>query len=94
MPIRPARYRDNWDLSTARAVAVVDELIAAGVAPNRLAAAGFGAFDPIADNRTEVGREQNRRSEIVLMPHLADIPSIRSAIDEMLTAKPTETEAP
>jgi chemotaxis protein MotB len=58
----------NWELSTARALAVVRYLQDQGVDPARLAAAGYGEFKPIAPNDTAEGRSQNRRIEIVLAP--------------------------
>jgi OOP family OmpA-OmpF porin len=55
----------NKKLSEQRAKAVVDALVAAGIAPGRLKAAGFGQEKPVADNRTEEGRAKNRRVELV-----------------------------
>jgi chemotaxis protein MotB len=61
------RFQDNWDLSTARAQAVVRYMIEEhGVSPTRLAATGFGEFHPIASNETEEGRARNRRIDITL----------------------------
>lgn len=57
-------FRDVWSLSTARSVAVVKELINNGVKPERLSAAGYGSFQPLATNVTEQGRARNRRVEI------------------------------
>ncbi len=57
-------YKDNWELSSARAIAVLQELILDGVDPKRLSAAGYAEFSPKATNATESGREQNRRVEI------------------------------
>ncbi|MDR2151605.1 MAG: OmpA family protein [Helicobacteraceae bacterium] len=59
-----AQFRDAWALSSARSVAVVKELINDGVKPERLSAAGFANFQPIATNATEQGRARNRRVEI------------------------------
>jgi outer membrane protein OmpA-like peptidoglycan-associated protein len=56
----------NRRLSEARAGAVRDYLVGAGVAPDRLEAAGRGASEPIADNETAWGRSRNRRIEIDL----------------------------
>ncbi|MDR1911824.1 MAG: OmpA family protein [Helicobacteraceae bacterium] len=58
------QFKDAWSLSTARSVAVVKELITDGVKPERLSAAGFANFQPIATNATEQGRARNRRVEI------------------------------
>lgn len=70
---RGGAFKSNWDLSTARAVEVVNLMIAAGVAPERLSAAGFGEFDPIGDNATPEGKQLNRRLEIILMPKLENL---------------------
>ncbi len=72
---RGGRFRDNWELSTARATEVVTLLIDKGVPPENLAAAGYGEYDPIADNGSEEGREQNRRLEIILVPKIDDLAS-------------------
>jgi chemotaxis protein MotB len=65
--IRPiAGGRTNWDLSAARAIAVVQYLIARGISPQRLVAAGFGEFQPIDSDRTEEAFARNRRIELKL----------------------------
>ena len=76
VPIHTARFRSNWELSTARAVEVVNFLIASGMKPQQLSAAGYGEFDPVAPNDTPEDRARNRRIEIVLEPNLADLPGI------------------
>lgn len=60
------RYPDNWALSSARAISVVKFLISKGVPADRLAAAGFGEFQPIAPGDTPEARAQNRRIELKL----------------------------
>ncbi|MEZ5782772.1 MAG: peptidoglycan -binding protein [Rhizobiaceae bacterium] len=60
------RYRDNWELSSARATSVVKFLIANGVPANRLVAAGFGEFQPLDPADTEEARNRNRRIELKL----------------------------
>jgi chemotaxis protein MotB len=65
-PIRNARFRSNWDLSTARATAVVARLASEGIAPERLSAAGYGEFHPVATNDTDEGRKQNRRVDLIV----------------------------
>ncbi|KEA46585.1 flagellar motor protein MotB [Campylobacter mucosalis] len=57
-------YKDNWQLSSARAISVVDELIKDGVEPKRLVAAARASFEPFATNDTAEGRAQNNRVEI------------------------------
>lgn len=68
VPVGGKTFASNWELSTARALAVVRFLQDAGVEPTRLAAAGYGEFQPIAPNDTPEGRSLNRRIEIVLAP--------------------------
>ncbi len=66
-PIAPgALFKSNWDLSAARAIAVVQYLIAKGVKPQRLVAAGFGEFQPIDAGTTEEAYRRNRRIEFKL----------------------------
>jgi chemotaxis protein MotB len=65
-PISTPRYPSNWDLSTDRALSVVEFLISQGIPPNRLAAAGFGEFHPIDRSATPEALARNRRIEIKL----------------------------
>lgn len=68
LPIRTTRYASNWELSTARAAAVVAYLVqAAGIDPTRLSAAGYGEFHPRVDNTSPDNRARNRRIEIVVL---------------------------
>ena len=60
------RFRDNWELSSARATSVVKYLISQGVAPNRLVAAGFGEFQPLDPADSQEARDRNRRLELKL----------------------------
>jgi chemotaxis protein MotB len=60
------RYRDNWELSSARAVSVVKYLIDEGVPASRLVAAGFGEFQPLDETDTPEARDRNRRIELKL----------------------------
>lgn len=60
------RYRDNWELSSARATAVVKYLIANGVPANRLVAAGFGEYQPLEAGNSPEARSRNRRIELKL----------------------------
>ena len=66
IPINTARFRDNWDLSTERALSVVRYLVLAGINPDRLSAAGFGEFHPIDTANTPEARARNRRIEVKL----------------------------
>ncbi|MBM4122596.1 MAG: hypothetical protein FJ249_08390 [Nitrospira sp.] len=71
-PIKPylrSRFPTNWELSTARATSVVRHLVAEdGLDPATLSAAGYGDTRPVASNKNEDGRRQNRRIDIVLYP--------------------------
>lgn len=74
VPIKTGIYRDNWDLSVARATSIVriltDEY---KIAPTRLTASGKGEFAPRAVNSSTEGRASNRRTEIILSPKLDEI---------------------
>jgi chemotaxis protein MotB len=76
VPIDTARFPSNWELSTARGVEVVRFLIAQGVPPTTLAAAGYGEFDPVAANDNPKGRASNRRIEITLQPNVDEMVSV------------------
>jgi len=66
-PVRPTSpFKSNWDLSAARAISVVQYLISKGVSPMRLAAAGFGEFQPIDPGTSEEALAHNRRIELKL----------------------------
>lgn len=67
VPISNAKYSSNWELSTARAASVLQKLIERGIAPEKLSAAGYGGFQPVADNASPEGRAQNRRVDIVIL---------------------------
>ena len=66
IPIATAQFRSNWELSSARAISVVKYLAAQGVPSERLAAAGFGEFQPIEPGNSEAARSRNRRIELKL----------------------------
>lgn len=66
IPISNPRYPSNWELSSARATAIVKLLAARGVAPQRLSAVGYGEFQPVASNEHPDGRAQNRRVALMI----------------------------
>jgi chemotaxis protein MotB len=80
VPIKSARFPSNWELSTARAVEVLQLLIGGGMKPQVVGAAGYAEFDPVAANDSPEGKAQNRRIEIVLEPNLADLPNLDSLL--------------
>jgi chemotaxis protein MotB len=74
VPIKTAVYKDNWDLSVARATSIVRILTEDyKMTPTRLTASGKGEFSPRSSNATAEGRANNRRTEIILSPKLDEI---------------------
>jgi chemotaxis protein MotB len=68
VPIHSPRFASNWELSTARATAVVQWLIErGGMAPDRLSAAGYGEFHPRVPNESAPARARNRRVDVVIL---------------------------
>lgn len=74
VPIKTARFPSNWFLGSARAITIVNTMVAAGLNPSRLSGASFGEFRPVATNDNEQGRTSNRRIEIVIVPDLSLLP--------------------
>lgn len=71
VPITRENIRNNWDLSCLRASSVVQYLQTHyGVNPKRLTAGGRGEYNPIANNNTELGKQRNRRTRIIITPKL------------------------
>lgn len=68
------KYPSNWHLASASAIGVVNRMIEAGLAPQRVSAAAFADTMPVAANSTPEGRALNRRIEIVVVPDLSDLP--------------------
>lgn len=74
VPIKTAVFKDNWDLSVARATSIVRILtLDHKIAPTRMTASGKGEYFPRASNDTPEGRALNRRTEIILSPKLEEI---------------------
>lgn len=68
-PIKRSGWKDNWELSLARARSVLTYLVSErGVDPGRVGATGFGEYRPLASNGSATGRRTNRRVEIVVLP--------------------------
>ena len=73
VPISKTNIRNNWDLSALRASSVVQCLQTQyGISPKRMTAGGRGEYNPIADNDTEVGKQRNRRTQIIITPQLEE----------------------
>jgi chemotaxis protein MotB len=76
-PIHTAQFDSNWQLSTARAMAVLLHLVDdSGFDPTRISVAGYGQYRPIADNATPEGRKMNRRIDLVVVAP-SDVPRPR-----------------
>ena len=71
IPVRAGRFADNWDLSTERALSVVRFLAGQGLPPNRLAAAGYGEFQPLDPADSDEARRRNRRIEMKLTQRIS-----------------------
>jgi chemotaxis protein MotB len=77
---KPSKHgRSPWELTAARAVAVVEYLVSVGVAPTSLSAAASGSFDPLVSGDDPASRAKNRRIEIALLPPPDDAPSVARA---------------
>jgi chemotaxis protein MotB len=69
MPIHNDEFDSNWELSSARATRIARIILALrAIPPERLSAAGYAEFHPVADNTTPEGRAQNRRVDLIILP--------------------------
>ncbi len=74
VPIKTKLFKDNWDLSSARATSIVRILTRDNAFdPNRITAAGKSSFHPVQSNETAEGRAANRRTEVILSPDLKEL---------------------
>lgn len=71
-PIQLSKWKSNWELSTARSLSVLKYLESRRVEPSRMRATGFGEYHPVASNDDSVGRQKNRRVEIIFLPKLTE----------------------
>ncbi len=76
VPIKTRKFPNNWVLSTARAVSVLEFMLASGMPAAAVAAAGYADQDPVAANDSEPNKELNRRIEIILVPDLSELPQL------------------
>ncbi len=74
-PVLSGRYKSNWELSTGRAMTVMQVLVDSGFPATRVAIAGYAEFRPIASNSTDEGRKQNRRVDLVVTAISASAPA-------------------
>jgi chemotaxis protein MotB len=90
-PLKSATYKDNWELSTARALNVTRVLVQAGMAPQNVLAGGAGEHDPISKDRAK-----NRRIEIALLPAISELPPLPASLADDtkgLAEKPADAPA-
>lgn len=93
-------FDSNWELSMARAMAVLRRLQALGVNPERMAAEGYGQYSPFADNSTSAGRTENRKVVIAVSKLSAQVPEVadaqQTAMPQALEqqSEPLQTPAP
>ena len=93
IPIHTAEFPSNWELSSNRAIRVLKYLVEQGVSPERISAAGYAEFQPIAPNDTEEGRRLNRRVDIVIVESLLSSGSSQVNVPLTLTEF-SSTESP
>ncbi|MFT6220871.1 MAG: chemotaxis protein MotB [Candidatus Endobugula sp.] len=79
LTINTAQFPSNWQLSAARASAIVELLAVNGVSPKQLSAVGYGEFQPIADNSSEAGRAKNRRVALMIGKFQESRPTLNSS---------------
>ncbi|WP_375739169.1 flagellar motor protein MotD [Pseudomonas boanensis] len=100
LPISTTHFPSNWELSTARAASIVRMLAMKGVAAGRLAAVGYGEFQPVADNATAEGRARNRRVVLVISRNLdvrrsvSGVGSAHAKVDSALQRAGTQPAPP
>lgn len=80
--INTPQFPNNWYLGAARAIEVVEVLVAHGMAPDSLSAASFGQYAPVAANTTANSKTRNRRIELVLLPDLGDLPGYQQLMEQ------------
>jgi chemotaxis protein MotB len=89
VPLKSTTYKDNWELSTARALTVTRFLVQAGMDPKNLVAAGAGENDPVSKERAK-----NRRIEIALLPAINELPPLPASLGGDTAPKPELEKSP
>ena len=90
VPIKTPAYASNWELASARALAVLKTMVEAGLEAKQLSAASYGDTQPVATNDNVEGKTKNRRIEIVVVPDLSTLPGF----DELKRISNPSTETP
>jgi chemotaxis protein MotB len=96
LPIHNKQFPSNWELASARAMKVLNTMLAAGMPPEQVSTASYGMNDPVADNSTEPGRSENRRIAIVVVPDLSGLPGYEelNRLSPSTVASPTPIQSP
>ncbi len=94
VPIHNDRFASNWELSSTRAVAVVEQIAAYGLAPERLSAAGYAQFRPLVPNTSWKARALNRRVDIVVLNGLTPIAEYSDATAPNILPSPPKVITP
>ncbi len=81
-PIASAAFPSNWHLGSARAINVVQVMIAAGMAADHISAATFAETRPVGPNDSAAGKAKNRRIEVVLLPDLSTLPTYQALMEQ------------
>ena len=81
-PLKSSTFKDNWELSTARALTVTRFLVQAGMKPTNILPAGAGEHDPLIDRASAKDLARNRRIEILLLPAINELPPLPSSVTE------------
>lgn len=82
VPVKLSKWKSNWELSSARSLSVLHYLVdKKGISPDRLSAIGYGEYHPVASNDTKVGRQANRRVEIVIMPQITKVKEAKESVN-------------
>jgi chemotaxis protein MotB len=93
VPIHTARFRNNWELSAARSIAMLDVLSQRfQLSPERFSVAGYADTAPVDANDTEEGRAHNRRVDIVVLNQLMKVPDVGPAL--ATPSAPVKSQAP
>ncbi len=94
LPVSDTKYKNNWELSTARSLTVTEFVIKSGMRPQNLVAAGYAEFDPVQTNASAAGRQENRRIEIVLLPNVQELPTLLDKAAAATSAAPAASATP
>ncbi len=93
LPIHSKHFPSNWELASARAMSVLNTMLAQGFPDDHISTASYASTEPVADNKTLEGRLENRRIDIVVVPDLSTLPGFEE-LNRLSTATPQPTVLP